>query len=104
MLEHPQESWVNGRARFMIKFFFFRHLDTYERVKLMENRLSMCHLRLETLESENTSSFDPYESAVWQRSLVVLCSEMQWLREQLAKEAKALYNSHEATAQVVGWQ
>ncbi len=27
MLENPHESWVNSRSRFMIKFFFFSHLE-----------------------------------------------------------------------------
>lgn len=90
MVEHPHESWVNSRSRFMIKFFFFSHLEPAERVKLLEHRLSVCRLRLESIEFERTSLLDPYESAAWERCLVVLRSEIEWLSEQLAKEPNEL--------------
>lgn len=86
MLEHPHESWVNARSRFMIKFFFFSHLEPAERVKLLEHRLMVCRLRLETVEVEPTHCEDFYQAAAWQRFVAVLDSEIDWLIEQLAKE------------------
>lgn len=86
MLEQPHESWVNSRSRFAIKFFFFSQVDAQVRVSLLENRLSICHLRLESVGVERTSSLDPYESALWERYLDLLSSEIQWLAEQLASE------------------
>lgn len=91
MLEHPKESWVNGRSRFMIKLFFFSYLQPNERVKLLEHRLQVCRLRLEYLEVEGTPPCDPYASTVWQRSLKVLQGEIEWLCEQLTTEQKELY-------------
>ncbi len=93
MLEDPHESWVNSRSRFMIKFFFFSHLEPAERIKLLENRLRVCHLRLESIELESTQLLDPYESAALQRCLVVTRSEMEWFSKQLTKEQKELYDS-----------
>jgi DNA-binding PadR family transcriptional regulator len=93
MLENPHESWVNNRSRFMIKFFFFSHLEPIQRVKLLKNRLNACHLRLESIEFETTHSLDPYASIAWNRSIDVLRSEIQWLDAQLAKEEKELCDS-----------
>lgn len=90
MLENPQESWVNSRSRFMIKFFFFSQLEPTERVKLLKNRLSACHLRQEHLEFETILHLDSYASVAWNRSIEVLRSEMQWLDQQLTQEEKAL--------------
>jgi DNA-binding PadR family transcriptional regulator len=88
MMERPHESWVNSRSRFFIKFFFFGNLELPERIKLLEQRLSMCQLRLESVELEQLSLTDPYQKDVWQYCLSVLRGEMQWLREQLATEQK----------------
>lgn len=86
MLEHPQESWVNGRSRFFIKHFFFSHLEHSERIKLLEHRLIVSKLRLESVEVEHLPLADFYQAAVWQHCLSVLKSDIQWLQEQLAKE------------------
>lgn len=83
MLEHPHESWVNSRSRFMIKFFFFSHLEAVQRVELLEKRLSACRLHLEVTEAEATPLPDPYASAAWERCLFVSRLEIQWLTEQL---------------------
>ncbi|MBW4685465.1 MAG: PadR family transcriptional regulator [Komarekiella atlantica HA4396-MV6] len=85
MLEHPHESWVHARSRFMIKFFFFSSLESKERLKLLEHRLMVCRLRLESQEMEPLPS-DPYQTAAWQRYTAFLESEIQWLSEQLARE------------------
>ena len=47
MLEHPHESWVNSRSRFLIKFFFFSDIEPAKRIKLIEHPLMVCRLRLE---------------------------------------------------------
>jgi DNA-binding PadR family transcriptional regulator len=86
MMEHPQESWVNSRSRFFIKYFFFGNLEEPERIKLLENRLSFCQLRLTSVELEQLKLTDPYQIEVWQHCLGVLTKEIQWLEEQLAKE------------------
>jgi len=90
MLEHPQESWVNSRARFGIKFFFFSHLEPLERIKLMEHRLMVCQLRLENIENEYPQLTDPYQQSARARCIELLRSEIQWLSEQLTQEKKAL--------------
>lgn len=88
MLEHPQESWVNSRSRFSIKFFFFSHLECSERIKLLQHRLCVCQLRLESIEQEIQPQDDPYRESLRQRCLEMLRSEMQWLGEQLVQEQK----------------
>lgn len=85
MLAHPQESWVNARSRFAIKVFFFSHLESAERLQLIEHRLMQCRLRLAYRQSQPKQP-DPYQAAVWQRSLDVIESEIQWLMQQLANE------------------
>lgn len=85
MLEHPNESWVNSRSRFTIKFFFFSHLDSGERLKLIENRLMVCRLRWENLERE-TLPADRYEADAWKRHFAMLKSEIDWVLELIAKE------------------
>lgn len=85
MLEHPKESWVNARSRFLIKFFFFNHLEPDERLLLLEHRLMHCRLRLANKQAGKIPD-DPYRTIVWQRSLDVLQSEIQWLIHQLDRE------------------
>jgi DNA-binding PadR family transcriptional regulator len=85
MLEHPRESWVNARSRFMIKLFFFSHLEVSERLKLLEHRLMVCRLRLEEQETLPLLT-EPYQSLVWERCISVLQDEIHWLNEQLTKE------------------
>jgi DNA-binding PadR family transcriptional regulator len=86
MLEHPHESWVNSRSRFAIKFFFFSHLKPTERIKLLEHRLQVCQLRIESVELETPRLADRYQEAAWQRFLSVLRSEIQWLSKNLIIE------------------
>lgn len=88
MLEHPHESWVNARSRFLIKLFFFSDLQPAERVKLMNHRLVACQLRLENLENQNIehTSTDPYEAMLWNRHLKNLRAEIKWLKELLLEE------------------
>jgi DNA-binding PadR family transcriptional regulator len=89
MLEHPQESWVHARSRFMIKFFFFSHLVPQERVKLLEHRLMVCRLRLE----ERNLQFLPediYQAAAWERHREMVESEIKWLCKRLSWEQAKL--------------
>jgi DNA-binding PadR family transcriptional regulator len=90
MLEQPHESWVNKRSRFTIKFFFFSHLEPAERVELLEDRLNVCHLRLESVQSEPTLLVDYYTLVALQMCIDSLQSEIQWLNKQLAKEQQEL--------------
>lgn len=85
MLDYPHESWVNTRSRFMIKFFFFSHLQPEERIFLIEQRLLACQSRLEQFEAQNRAATcsDPYQAIAWQRHLANLHSEIDWLKEQL---------------------
>jgi len=87
MMAHPHESWVNARSRFCIKFFFFGHLDPAERLKLIEHRLMVCRLRLESQQAEPTLT-DPYQAAIAQRFETTLQQEIQWLLMQLQQEQK----------------
>ncbi len=93
MMAHPQESWVNSRSRFLIKFFFFSHLQPDERVQLLEHRLMSCRLRLAKKQAEAVSA-DPYRELVRQRSIDVIQSEIQWLTDQLLKEQRELAAFH----------
>lgn len=86
MLEHPQESWVNSRSRFAIKFFFFGYLEPQERIKLLEHRLRACQLRLDSFGVELQPLTDAYQEGVLQHCLAVLRLEIQWLSEQLVNE------------------
>lgn len=88
MLEHPHESWVNSRSRFMIKFFFFSHLEPAQRCKLVEHRLRVCQLTLEDKEDAECHKVpeDPYQVSVWYFWKESLQAEIQWLTEQLTKE------------------
>lgn len=88
MLEYPQESWVNSRTRFSIKFFFFGDLEPAERIKLLQQRLRVCQLQQDELNSRRLeyTLTDPYQKAAWERGQDILRSEVQWLIEQLAKE------------------
>ena len=90
MLEHPKESWVKSRSRFLIKFFFFGDLEPAQRVKLLEHRLMVCKLRQEYLYGEERQNLtdDPYQQAAWKRAKSMLASEMEWLRERLETEVR----------------
>ena len=85
MLTHPHESWVNSRSRFLIKFVFFKYLQPAERIKLLENRLMVSKLRLETPEPEIIPT-DTYKKSAWKYTMQVLQGEINWINEQLAKE------------------
>lgn len=88
MLEHPHESWVNARSRFMIKFFFFTNLEPSQRLKLVEHRLMVCQLRL---QSQDFKTFppDPYQKAAFGRFQNVIYDEIIWLQKQI-KDLKSL--------------
>ncbi len=87
MLEHPQESWIHSRSRFLIKFFFFSYLTPEERIKLLEHRLMVGKLRLETPEPEIVAG-DQYQTTLWHYACQVLQGEIEWVIEQLAFERK----------------
>ena len=82
MLEHPHESWVNARSRFMIKYFFFSYLETQERLTLLEHRLMTCRLQLENKELEIASD-DPYQLEAWRRYRGEIVMEIEWLNKQI---------------------
>ncbi|WP_071517776.1 PadR family transcriptional regulator [Geitlerinema sp. PCC 9228] len=88
MMEHPQESWVNARSRFAIKFFFFSDLEPQARIDLMEHRLMVCKLRQQEVEKEYIPQVpnDPYKQAIVQRHLETLNHEIEWLSQQLTRE------------------
>lgn len=87
MMEHPHESWVNARSRFMIKFFFFSYLEPAQRIHLLEYRLKICHLKLNQEEMQSTPK-DPYEAALWEHFAVVLHNEIAWLKQILQDELR----------------
>jgi DNA-binding PadR family transcriptional regulator len=88
MLEHPQESWVKSRARFLVKYFFFGSLEPGERVQLIENRLRVCYQRQTYLDSQEMGTLvkDCFQVATWERAKVMLESEMEWLENCLEKD------------------
>lgn len=88
MMEHPHESWVHARSRFIIKFFFFSHLAPEERIKLLEHRLMVCRLRQENQSLEILPD-DPYQSVAWQRHRAMVEYEINWLEEQLEEEFRS---------------
>ncbi len=85
MLEHPQESWVNARSRFMIKFCFFSYLSWEERLKLIESRLMICQLKLED-QDLNIVYDDPYQSEALRKYKLEIVEEIDWLGCQLQRE------------------
>lgn len=78
MLAHPHESWVNARSRFRIKFFFFSHLEPEIRQKLIEHRLLVCQLRLESQTAAPLAD-DFYQAASQHRAIALLRDEIEWL-------------------------
>ena len=98
MLDQPQESWVNTRTRFQIKFFFFGDLEPADRIKLLEHRLRVCKLRQDYLDSPQTefSPVDCYQVTAWERGKVMLELEIAWLTEELVKEHRAIASRSEA--------
>ncbi|MHC5712562.1 MAG: PadR family transcriptional regulator [Nostoc sp.] len=85
MLAYPHESWVNVRARFLIKFFFFSHLLPEERVQLIEHRLMLCQLRLTEKKALEITD-DLYQAKLQKRVVEVIRLEIEWLVEQLQTE------------------
>ncbi|MCT7950479.1 PadR family transcriptional regulator [Ancylothrix sp. C2] len=88
MQTHPQESWVNSRSRFYIKFFFFNDLEPEERINLLEHRLIECRLREQYLQ-EQEEEFPPvgvYQIEAMNRCYKEMKIEIEWVKEQLAKE------------------
>lgn len=80
MMAHPHESWVNARSRFRIKFFFFSHLEPELRSKLIEHRLMVCRLRLES-QIATPLADDLYQAASQKRAIALLEDEIQWLSQ-----------------------
>ncbi|NCO75652.1 MAG: PadR family transcriptional regulator [Cyanobacteria bacterium] len=91
MLEHPHESWINSRSRFMIKYFFFSYLEVQERLKLLEHRFMTCKLYLEKkeLDFEFVCS-DPYQLEAWERYKWAIIDEINWLKIQKVNLTKTL--------------
>lgn len=85
MLEHPRESWVHSRSRFMIKFVFFSSLPPEERLKLLEHRLMVCRLRLESRDIDKFPP-DPYYAIAWSRCQEMTKDEINWLEAQISLE------------------
>ena len=85
MLEHPKESWVNARSRFLVKFVFFSHLHSQQRIELIEKRLAVCCTRLEKQKCEARPE-DPYFALDCDRHLELIQDEMDWLKVQLNQE------------------
>lgn len=86
MLEHPHESWINARSRFMIKYFFFSYLESSQRVKLLEHRLMTCKIQLESKEKDKESMLnydDAFQLEAWERYKWTIEDEIQWLNHQL---------------------
>lgn len=92
MQAHPQESWVNSRSRFYIKFFFFKDLEPEERIQLLELRLIECRLRKQYLHEQETefAPVGPYQAEAMNRCYKELGIEIEWLKEQLTKERSFL--------------
>ncbi|MFB6277722.1 MAG: PadR family transcriptional regulator [Halothece sp.] len=86
MLEHPKESWVKARSRFMIKFVFFSHLHQQQRRELIEKRLAVCRQRLAEQQAEPKPE-DYYFAMAWDRYLSVIRDEINWLQLQLDQES-----------------
>ncbi|MFP4133761.1 MAG: PadR family transcriptional regulator [Halothece sp.] len=86
MVESPQESWVNARSRFMIKFVFFSHVSQEQRIQLIEKRLAVCQTRLEEQKCKKPQPDDYYLATACNRYLAVIEDEINWLTQQLKKE------------------
>jgi DNA-binding PadR family transcriptional regulator len=88
MQQHPNESWVNSRSRFMIKVFFFQDLVPQQRVSLLEHRLMQCRLRLQDLQDQKAArtSLDSYQLAAFHHGTHLLNIEVDWLLQLLETE------------------
>jgi DNA-binding PadR family transcriptional regulator len=87
MLDHPQESWVNTRSRFLIKFLFFSYLESSQRIHLLEYRLMVCKVRLASIKAQEKSE-DCYQIATLEYCTATLEREIEWIGEQLEQEFK----------------
>ncbi|AUC60675.1 PadR family transcriptional regulator [Cyanobacterium sp. HL-69] len=85
MLEHPHESWVNARSRFMIKFFFFSYLESIDRLHLLEHRLRVCQLQLDDQDLQIVYD-DRFQAMALERYKSDINREIDWLMGQLAIE------------------
>ncbi|MGY6529968.1 MAG: PadR family transcriptional regulator [Cyanobacterium sp.] len=85
MLEHPHESWVNARSRFMIKFCFFSYLKPSQRLELMEHRLKVCQLKLDDEDLQIVYD-DSFQARALERYKSEIGKEIDWLREQVNME------------------
>jgi len=85
MLEHPKESWVNARSRFMIKFVFFSYVKPAQRIELIKKRLEVCQTRLQQ-EKNQPQPEDYYFMVACNRYLYTIQDEIEWLNRQLEKE------------------
>ncbi|AFZ46892.1 transcriptional regulator, PadR family [Cyanobacterium stanieri PCC 7202] len=81
MLEHPHESWVNARSRFMIKFCFFSYLKPSQRLQLIEHRLKVCQLKLND-EDLQIIYDDPFQASALERYKLEIQQEIDWLIQQ----------------------
>jgi DNA-binding PadR family transcriptional regulator len=88
MRSHPNESWVNSRARFMIKVFFFQDLLPQYRAELLEYRLMQCRLKQQRIQDEKTtrSSLNAYQLATFHHGTQLLTIEVEWLSQLLEQE------------------
>ncbi|MEM9136012.1 MAG: PadR family transcriptional regulator [Cyanobacteria bacterium P01_F01_bin.42] len=90
MLETPNESWVNSRSRFMVKAFFFDHLEPGDRKALIQHRLAQCWEREKKLQSNGLlQDLSSYQAQTFEQGLKMLEVETQWL-EQLLEQQKSL--------------
>ncbi len=96
MLEKHRESWVNSRARFMVKLCFFGDLTPEQRLLLLRQRWEQCQARLTHLQAEETRALfaDRYQQVAWQRAVRMVEEELDfvqgWLRQESALEPVAL--------------
>ena len=85
MLDQPNESWLNSRARFMTKFYFFEGLQFEERISLLEQRLTACRERLVNHPLAD-DQHDSYQRSLKEYVGQLLYTEIGWLELQLARE------------------
>lgn len=95
MQQHPRDSWVKSRCRFMVKFFFFSDIEPDLRLGLLQHRLHACHSRQDYVDGQDFSQ-DPYQRATWLRHLDMLNREIDWLQDQLNQETAQGANVHDS--------
>jgi DNA-binding PadR family transcriptional regulator len=81
MLSPQNDSWLNARARFMTRFWFFGSLAPAERCRLLGERLAACREKLAHGPAAGEPD-DGFQQALRAHAWQQLAQEVAWLAKQ----------------------